>query len=52
LEDNPAFGAKDHKFGKWSTKWEVTYKIVKVITKKSYMVETIQGERLPRALNW
>ena len=44
-------GAKDHKFGKWSQSWEGPYKIVKVITGNPYMVETIGGERLPRALN-
>ena len=27
------------------------YKIIKVIFGNSYMVETMQGERLPRALN-
>ena len=44
-------GTKDHKFGKWSPSWEGQYKIVKVITGNSYMVETIRGEHLPRALN-
>ena len=44
-------GVKDHKFGKWSSSWEGNYKVVKVIAGNSYMVETMQGERLPRALN-
>jgi hypothetical protein len=44
-------GAKDHKFGKWSSSWEVAYKIVKVITRNSYLVEILQGEGFPRALN-
>ena len=44
-------GTNDHKFGKWSPSWEGPYKIVKVIAGNSYMVETMQGERLPRALN-
>ena len=44
-------GTKSNKFGKWSTAWEGPYKIVKVIFGNSYMVETLQGERLPRALN-
>jgi hypothetical protein len=34
-------GSKDNKFGKWSPSWERPYKIVKVITENSYMVETL-----------
>ena len=45
------FGTKSNKFGKWSPSWEGPYKIIKVIFGNSYMVETMQGERLPRALN-
>ena len=44
-------GTKSNKFGKWSPSWEGPYKIVKIIFGNSYMVETMQGERLPRALN-
>ena len=44
-------GTKSNKFGKWSPVWEGPYKIVKLIFGNSYMVETLQGERLPRALN-
>jgi hypothetical protein len=44
-------GTKSNKFGKWSPSWEGPYKIVKVIFGNSYMVEMLQGERLPRALN-
>ena len=44
-------GTKSNKFGKWSSSWEGPFKIVKVIFGNSYMVETMQGERLPRALN-
>jgi hypothetical protein len=44
-------GIKSNKFGKWSPSWEDPYKIFKVIFRNSYMVETLQGERLPRALN-
>ena len=40
-------GTKSNKFGKWSPAWEGPYKIVKVIFGNSYMVETLQGERLP-----
>ena len=44
-------GMKSNKFGKWSSSWEEPYKIIKVIFGNSYMVETMQGERLPRALD-
>ena len=44
-------GMKSNKFGKWSSSWEGPYKIVKVISGNSYMMETVQGERLPRAIN-
>ena len=44
-------GTKSNKFGKWSPSWKEPFKIVKVIFGNFYMVETMQGERLPRALN-
>ena len=46
-----SLGMKSNKFGKWSPSWEGPYKIVKVIFGNYYMVETMQGERLSRALN-
>ena len=44
-------GIKSNKFGKWSPSWEGPYRVVKVIFKNSYMMETLQGDRLPRAIN-
>jgi hypothetical protein len=44
-------GTKDHKFGKWSPSWEGPHTIVKAITGNSYMLKTLRGEHLPRALN-
>jgi ribosomal protein L21E len=44
-------GSKSNKFGKWSPSWEGPYKVVKVCSGSCYMVETLQGQRLPRALN-
>ena len=44
-------GIKSNKFGKWSPSWEGTYKIVKIVFGNSYMMETLQGECLPRAIN-
>jgi hypothetical protein len=44
-------GSKSNNFGKWSPSWEGSYKVVKVCSGNSYMVETLKGQRLPRALN-
>ncbi|KAG2657370.1 hypothetical protein PVAP13_1KG181354 [Panicum virgatum] len=44
-------GMKSNKFGKWSPSWESPYRIVKVIFGNSYMMETLQGDCLPRAIN-
>jgi hypothetical protein len=44
-------GFKSNKFGKWSPSWEGPYKVVKVCSGISYMVETLQGQQLLRALN-
>jgi ribosomal protein L34E len=37
-------GSKSNKFGKWSPSWEGPYKVVKVCSVNSYMVETLQGQ--------
>jgi hypothetical protein len=42
---------KDHKFRKLSLSWEGPYTIVKVIIGNSYMLKTLRGEHLPRALD-
>ena len=44
-------GTKSNKFGKWSPSWEGPYKIIKVIFGNLYMMEMLQGERLPRPIN-
>ena len=44
-------GMKGNKFGKWSPSWEGPYRVVKVIFGNSYMMETLQGDQLPRAIN-
>ena len=46
-----SLGMKSNKFGKWSPSWESPYRVVKVIFGNSYMMETLQGDRLPRAIN-
>jgi hypothetical protein len=44
-------GPKSNQFGKWSPNWEAPYKVIKVIFGNSYMLETLQGEHLTRAIN-
>jgi hypothetical protein len=44
-------GSKDRKFGKWSPSWEGPFKITRIVPGNSYLVESIQGTLLPRALN-
>jgi hypothetical protein len=44
-------GSKSNKFGKWSPSWEGSYKVVRVCSGNSYMVESLQGQQLLRALN-
>jgi hypothetical protein len=40
--------SKSNKFDMWSPSWEGSYKVNKVIFENSYMVETLQGDSLPR----
>ena len=44
-------GSRDKKFGKWSPSWEGPFRITRVVLGNSYLVESIQGALLPRALN-
>jgi len=44
-------GSKSNKFSKWSSNWKGPYKVIKVIFGNSYLLETLQGERLNRAFN-
>ena len=44
-------GSKDRKFGKWSPSWEGSFKITRIVPINSYLVDSIQGTLLPRALN-
>jgi hypothetical protein len=46
-----SIGSKSNKFGKWSPNWEGPYRIEEVIAENYYMVQSIQGTSLPRALN-
>jgi hypothetical protein len=42
---------KDRKFGKWSPSWEGPYKVKQVISGNAYLLQTLQGKDLPKALN-
>jgi hypothetical protein len=42
---------KDRKFGKWSPSWEGTYKVKQVMSGNTYLLQTLQGKDLPKALN-
>ena len=44
-------GSKDRRFGKWSPSWEGPFRIVRIVPGNSYLVESVQGMPLPRALN-
>jgi hypothetical protein len=38
-------------FGKWSPNWEGPYKVVGIVPKNAYFVETLEGEGLAKELN-
>jgi hypothetical protein len=44
-------GSRSSKFGKCSPNWEGPYRIEKVVPRNSYMVQSIHGVSLPRAIN-
>jgi hypothetical protein len=42
---------KDQKFGKWSPSWEGPYRVKQVMSGNTYLLQTLQGKDLPKALN-
>jgi hypothetical protein len=44
-------GSRSNKFGEWSPNWEKPYRIKEVIPGNFYMIQSVQGTSLPRALN-
>jgi hypothetical protein len=44
-------GCRSSKFRKWSPNWEGPYRVKDVVPGNSYMVQSIQGTSLPRAIN-
>jgi hypothetical protein len=43
--------SRDRKFDKWSPSWKGPYRITQVIAGNAYVLQTLQGEDLPKALN-
>jgi hypothetical protein len=42
---------KNWKFGKWSPSWEGPYKVKQVMSGNTYLLQTLEGNDLPKALN-
>ena len=42
---------KDRKFGMWSPSWEGPLRVTRVVPGNAYMLEYLDGEGLPKALN-
>jgi hypothetical protein len=49
--ENDFTGAHDRKFGKWLPSWEGLFKVVKIVLGNSYFMETLEGQKLTKALN-
>jgi hypothetical protein len=47
----PPLRSKDRKFGRWSPSWEGPYKVIQVMSGNVYLLQTLQGKDLPKALN-
>src|SRR6266508_860772 len=43
-------GSRDRKIGKWYPSWEGPFKIARVVPRNSYLVKSMLGNLLPRAL--
>ena len=44
-------GSRSRKFGKWSPNWEGPLRIARIVPGNSYLVESLEGSMLPRAIN-
>jgi hypothetical protein len=44
-------GSRDPKYGKWSPIWEGPYQISQCVLSNAYILETLEGEKIARALN-
>jgi hypothetical protein len=44
-------GSRSRKFGKWSPNWEGPLRITRIVPGNSYIMESLEGNVLPRAIN-
>ena len=44
-------GSKDNKYGKWSPNWEGPYRVSRYVPGNAYILETLEGQPFPKALN-
>jgi hypothetical protein len=44
-------GTKDSKYGKWSPSWKGPFRVVGIVPGNAYFVETLDGQRVKKALN-
>lgn len=44
-------GSKDNKYEKWSPNWKRPYRIDRCVPGNAYILETLEGENFPKALN-
>ena len=44
-------GTRDSRFGKWSPTWEGPFRVNRCVPGNAYILETLEGEELGRALN-
>ena len=44
-------GSKDNAYGKWSPNWHGPYRVIGIVPGNAYMLETLEGEKFPRAVN-
>ena len=44
-------GSRSRKFGKWSPSWEGPLWVARIVPGNSYLVESLEGDMLPRAIN-
>jgi hypothetical protein len=42
---------REKKFGKWSPTWEGPMKVVGIVPGNAYFIETLEGQRLVKAIN-
>jgi hypothetical protein len=51
VEIDLPIGSRDQKYGKWSPTRESPYRINRCVPGNTYILETLEGEELTRALN-